>query len=128
MFTWNVSEALGHTLVRESFSLCFGQKNMRSWRSHLSALGTEQRAELESQRDLLHESRERKKKGVHVLFLSSPGVPVLPTQAQCHLFYSSQNQMVSHNTNYFRIKKRFTVEAAMGAYSIVNALQTGVIL
>lgn len=48
-------------------------------------LGTEQRAALESQRDLLRESRERKIKNVHALFLSSLGVPVL-TQAQCHLF------------------------------------------
>lgn len=48
-------------------------------------LGTEQRAALESQRDLLRESRERKIKNVHVLFLNSLGVPVL-TQAQCHLF------------------------------------------
>lgn len=67
-------------------------------------------------------------KDVRVLFLSSLGVPVLPTQAQSHLFWSSQHQMVSHNTNYLRIKERFTDVVTQGTYFKVDVLQTGVIL
>lgn len=41
---------------------------------------------------------------------------------------SPQHQMISHNTNYLRIKKRFTVEVTQDTYFVVGVLQTGVIL
>lgn len=58
--------------------------------------GQSRRAELKIQTDLLCDSRERNLKDVHVLFLNSPGVPVLlHTHTECHLFCSPQNQMVT---------------------------------
>jgi len=57
--------------------------------------GQTRRAELKIQRDLSCDSRERNLKHVYVLFLNSVGAPVpLHTHTECHLFCSSQKQMI----------------------------------
>lgn len=73
---WTVSEALDHTLVRE-FQVLFWSEEYEIMEVTFICIGDR----AESQRDLLRESREREMKDVHVLFLSSLSVPVLPTQA-----------------------------------------------